>query len=188
VVDRSKRYVCMWVLSLLLAACAEGESARPDYASGLDDTERTVADLDDPELSQICETYDVYVDTYVSFEAIAYVACLPGALVLSNDVDSCERRLGACMDLFPEPIEVKARVETQEVCFDDLRQCEASVAQLEGCVNVNLDRLLEISQWSCELFDDSETRAQARQMQDTVAVCSELGPACNRFATSIGPD
>lgn len=180
-----------WVFGLsasVLLACAEGTSDRPEYTTGIDAPEQEVSTLDDRQLETVCESYDVYVETYVDFDTIAYVACLPPALVLSGSQDECERRLDACMGLFPDPISIGATLQSQELCVRDLQECNATVAELEGCVNVNLDGFLDISDWSCALFGDAEAVASARKSMDSVRVCSELNDACNRFAKVRGPE
>lgn len=170
-----------------LTACAEGASDRPAYTTGIDAQDQNVASLDDTQLEAVCESYDVYVETYVDFDTIAYVACLPPALVLSQTREQCEQALDTCMSVFPKPIQVSGMVRSQELCVEDLQQCNATVAELEGCVNVNLTDFIDVSDWSCDLIGDADAVAMARESMDTVRVCSDLDDACNRFSMVTAP-
>jgi len=170
-----------------LAGCAEGENDRPDFTTGIDAQDQSVATLDEMQLEQVCESYDVYVETYVDFDTIAYVACLPAALVLSPTRELCESALERCMSVFPKPIRVSGTVRSQEVCAEDLQQCNATVAELESCVNVNLNDFLDVSGWSCDLIGDARAVDMARESMDSVRVCADLDDACSRFATVQAP-
>jgi hypothetical protein len=93
------------------------------------------------------------------------------------------------MDLFPEPIEVRANAQTAELCVAQLASCQASVADLEGCINLNLDLVFEIlDDWSCALYGDPQVEQQAQRMMNVVEVCADLDAACNRAATPLAPD
>lgn len=174
----------------LLASCGDDDGGRPRYRVDVDGdvaTSAPVSSLDDAQLERVCESRDVYVETYVSFEAIAYIACLPPAIVLGGTEEGCSRRLADCMELFPEPIEVRATVESTELCVEQLRQCDDSIADLEGCVNVSLDLVLDIiDNWSCRGLDDDRIAEAARAM-DTVSVCAMVDSPCAE-AVAFGPD
>jgi hypothetical protein len=129
------------------------------------------------------------VSTYLDFDAIAYVACIPGAIWLTNTADACRANLADCMSRFPKPIKIDANVSaSQQACVTNLAQCQATVAQLEGCVDVNLDRALSIVDvWTCDRVGDM----QVRQMADpasTALVCTDVNAACNHFSDVNGPD
>jgi hypothetical protein len=179
----------MFALASIASACGDDDDGgRPRYQTGIQASPSTgVSDLGDRDLDRICESLDAYVETNIDFGTIAYISCLPQALVLSggNRAD-CERRLDACTELFPEPVVIRAQIRDREVCYSDLRSCRASVAELEGCVNVNLDLALDILDWSCSGAGDADLREQAARV-DTVTACADLDAACSRFAT-IGPD
>jgi hypothetical protein len=184
------------ILTLLLvlgatAACGDDDDeGRPRYRIDIDaPTGSEVSDLPERDLDRICESFDVYVDTNISFDAIAYIACLPQAIVLSlGDPDSCQQQLESCTDRFPKPVEVEAQVRNRTVCYSTLRECRASVTALEGCVNVNLDLALDIlDNWTCRGAADDDLRDRAERAMDTVSVCADLDAACTRFANP-GPD
>lgn len=179
----------IYLLAFLVLGCDDDDEGRPIYRSGVEvEVSSPVAGLGNGELQQICQTLDVYVDTYVSFEAIAYIACLPGAIVLGGGPQGCERLLDQCMDGFPEPIQVQAELQNAEVCYTDLQSCQASVEELEGCINLNLDLAFEILEsWTCSGAGSEDLRAEAARAMDTASVCADLDAACNRFAT-LGPD
>ncbi|MGD8863610.1 MAG: hypothetical protein PVI30_26585 [Myxococcales bacterium] len=188
----------MFILRLTIAlvlfyamACGDDEAQRPAYRADVPENvsrdTQPVSTLDDAQLERVCRSYDAYVQTWVSFESIAYIACLPPAIVLGGSPQGCEQRLDECMALFPEPIELDVQAQVGQVCVDRLGQCDASIAELEGCVNVNLDLALDIvDNWSCRGVDD-DRRAEAARAMDTVAVCAEVDDPCAE-AVAIGPD
>jgi hypothetical protein len=180
---------CALVLSALGCGDDDEGSSRPRYASGVNDTNAGVSTLDTSDQRRICESLDAYVQTNISFDEVAYIACLPAAIVLGGSPEGCEQQLDDCMALFPEPIEIEARLQDQQVCSNSLVQCEASVAQLEGCINLNLDLALDIiDNWSCNGAADQDQREAAARAMDTATVCADIDAACNRFASLEGPD
>jgi hypothetical protein len=176
-------------IALLCLACDDDDDTRPRYRAEVDiDTRTPVSSLGERELERICRSLDVYVDTHVSFDQIAYIACLPAAIVLGGSRQGCEQQLDDCMALFPEPIEVQAQLRDTQVCYSSLSGCRASVSDLEGCINLNLDLALEIaSNWTCSGAGDDDLRAQAAEAMDTTQVCADIDAACNDFA-NLGPD
>jgi hypothetical protein len=177
------------LFALLCFACDDDDETRPRYRANIGvDTNIEVSSLDDRELERICRSLDVYVDTHVSFDQIAYLACLPPAIVFGGSERGCEERLDSCMELFPEPIAVQAQLRDAEVCYSSLVGCRASVSDLESCINVNLDLALDIADnWSCSAAGDDDARSQVAEAMDTVDVCADLDQACNDFA-NLGPD
>jgi hypothetical protein len=178
------------LLLVLSAACDDDDEGRPRYRIDIGSpNDAEVSDLPEEDLDRICESFDVYVDTNISFDAIAYIACLPPAIVLSlGDRDSCQERLDSCTSNFLKPIEVEAQVRNRTLCYSTLRECRASVTSLEGCVNVNLDLALDIlDNWTCGGAADDDLRDRAARAMDTVSVCADLDAACARFANP-GPD
>jgi hypothetical protein len=176
-------------LLCLAAACDDDDDGRPRYRADVTvDTTTPVSSLDDGELERICRSLDVYVDTHVSFDQVAYIACLPAAIVLGGDAAGCEAQLDDCMALFPEPVAVRAQLRDTQVCYSSLTGCRASVSDLEGCINVNLDLALDIADnWSCSGAGDDDLRARAAEAMDTTSVCADIDAACNDFA-NLGPD
>ncbi len=187
----------MFTLRISLAAmmvcilgCDGDDDARPRYRANVTPAignTTQVSMLEDDELQRVCRSYDAYVETHVSFEAIAYVACLPTAIVLSASPEGCERRLDDCMALFPDPITVSVETGDTRICVDSLRECNASIAEFEGCVNVSLDLALDIvDNWTCRGIDD-DRRAEAARAMDTVSVCAQVDDPCAQ-AVAFGPD
>lgn len=174
------------VLSVALLAC--DEDRRPRYSSGVDE-QTPVSDLSDDDLRQICSSFDGYVNTYVDLSAVAYIPCLPVAIVTSVSSEDCENRLHDCVSLFPEPIRVVARAQSDEVCFENLETCTASVGLLEDCVNVNVDLALTVfDRFSCDRAGDPNYRSSVQPMADLVNVCADVNDACNTFADVQRPD
>jgi len=176
-------------LCLLLVGCGDDDDGprRRIYSSGVGGSIE-ITTLGDNDLAQICETFDVYVEANVGFDAIAYATCLPGAILAGGDEKGCNALLDECMDGFPEPVTVQAQLQDQELCFDSLLDCQATVAELEGCINVNLGFVLDaLDAWSCSGVDDEDLRAAAAKAMDTANVCADIDAACKRFAV-LGPE
>jgi hypothetical protein len=178
----------------LLAGCGDdddGGAARTAYVSGVKPptSTATVSTLDEGDKRRLCTSLDAHVQANVGFDAIAYAACLPAAIVLGGDQKGCEARLADCMDDFPDPVVVDAHLQDESVCFRDLDQCKATVSALETCVNVNLDLVFDIlDNWSCAGANNAADRKAATNAMDTANVCADLNAACNNFATLTGPD
>lgn len=181
------RFFSVFMVSALLFGCGDGSETRPRYSSGVAG-DAQVSTLDDTQQRELCESFDVYATTYVDLEAIAYLACFPAAVFTTATPEACQSALDQCVAAFPDPITVTATAHSEQLCFSTLDQCNATVAQLEGCANVNVDRALEIYRtWSCGRVTDPEFRSQAEAMNDLVNVCADVDAACNRFA-EVGPD
>lgn len=182
-----------WVVGVIaagtaLVGCDDDDRRRP-YESGVDGGTAPVADLSDDELRQICSSFDGYVNTYVDLSTVAYAACLPLSIVSSLDSETCEYNLDQCVQRFPKPVTVVARSQSDEVCFDNLKDCQATVAQLEGCVNVNVNVVLDILEnISCLRAADPEYREMVRPMTELTTVCADINAACNQFADVQAPD
>lgn len=184
------RTIALLAVLCFAYACDDDDDERPRYRAGVDvEISAPVASLGEREYERICRSFDAYVDTYVSFEQIAYISCLPAAIALGGDEQGCAELLDDCMAGFPEPIAVQARLRDTEICYSSLSDCRASVGELEGCINLNLDRALDIADnWSCSGADDEDLRAEAVRAMDTADVCADIDSACRDFATLAGPD
>jgi hypothetical protein len=182
------RNATIWGLCLcsLLAGCGDDDDARAPYQSGIT-VSAPVATLDTRQLQQICSSFDAYVDTNIGFDQIAYIACLPAAIVLGGTKEGCAQQLDACMAAFPQPVGVQAHVHDPDVCFANLQQCQASVSALENCVNVNLDVAFDVLGWTCSRAGDADLQKAAARAMNTAQVCGHVDAACNQFAT-LGPD
>lgn len=172
--------------TLVLAACGDDDDARPRYQTGITVT-GPVSGLNNGQLQQICSSFDAYVDTNVGFDQLAYIACLPPAIVLGGTKEACAQQLDACMAAFPQPIAVQAHVHDPQVCFANLQQCQATVSVLERCVNVNLDLAFEVLDWTCSRAGDADLQKAAARAMDTANVCGQVDSACNQVAT-LAPD
>ena len=174
------------VLSCVAAGCGSSDSGRGRYVSGVDGN-RDVSTLDTMAKQQLCATFDTHVSTYVDLEAVAYVSCIPAAIWTSITPAACSQKLADCMAIFPKPITVDATLHSDNACFASLAQCQTTVAQLEGCVDVSLDRALSIlDTWTCDLAGNPGSRQVAAPTPDT-RVCTSVNAACNQFA-AIGPE
>lgn len=182
-------------LSVSLGCGDDEDEARPRYNSGVTTTGASgaggstivVSDLGEDDKSQLCASLDAFVQANLDFDAIAYTACLPAAIVLGGSEQGCEMHLQNCMSVFPPPIMIQAQLQDEEICFRDLDQCNATVAALETCVNVHFDSIWDVLGWSCAGANSTSTRQAAERAMDTLNVCADLNAACNNFAV-VGPD
>jgi hypothetical protein len=169
----------------MASGCGDDDGqTRPAYTAGVSTPTVTVSGLDDTELQRVCESLDVYVDAEISFDSIAYIACLPQAIVLGGGTKAgCESQLSQCMSVFPEPITIKAKLEDQNVCFSNLRACNATVSALERCVNVNLGVAFDVlDNWSCSRAGEEDLQRAAARAMDTATACAQIDAACQDFA------
>jgi hypothetical protein len=186
-VSMRKVAISIIVIGQLVVACGSDNSTPPRYVTGVT-ASGPVASLDNGQLQQICSSFDAYVNTNIGFDQIAYIACLPPAIVLGGGTAGCKQQLASCMAAFPPPVSVQAQVHDPQVCFQNLQECQASVSALENCVNVNFKTALDIlDNWSCSSVNDANVQKAAAHAMDTVNVCGQADAACNRFAT-LGPD
>jgi hypothetical protein len=175
------------VLALVAVGCDDDDQrSAPAYQSGVD-ADAPVAQLDDEEKRQICRSYSGYVDAYVGFDQLAYTACLPLSIVFGGGSrESCEAFLADCMESSRTPlvsVQASGQGLDEEVCFDNLEQCNASVAELEGCVNVNLGFFINILEnFSCRSAEDRNRVDEVERLMDTAMVCSTAGSSCGGFA------
>jgi hypothetical protein len=182
--------ICLLALSSAVVGCGDDDDeGRPRYRSNVSVTTNTpVADLDDDDLREICASFDAHVQANVDLDVVAYAACLPGAILSSADEATCEAELQRCKDDFPDPITINARLEDETVCFSSLRACNASVADLDTCINVNLDIVYDLfDSLTCGGTSDREAQ-EAADRANAVNVCADISAACNDFANVRGPD
>lgn len=166
----------------ILVGCGDADQDRPRYIAGAASSTEVSA-LDERQLADVCETFNVYVDTYVDLDAIAYTACLPLALATSANAQQCETNLSNCMAAFPEPIAITT-MGTVEACTDDLRDCAATVGQFESCVNARVD--LAVGNYSCSGAGDS---GYVRELDSLAAVCTDIDSLCDQYEQQYaGPE
>ena len=178
------------LLLAILAGCGDDdEGDRPRYRSDVSvSTDTDVSDLDDNDRQQVCASLDAHVSANVNFDVVAHAVCLPQAILFGGDQDDCERQLDECVADFPDPVAIAARFEDETVCVNNLRACDQiSVADLDACVNVNLDFVYDIiDRLSCGGLSDAE-RNDAQVAMDTLSVCANVDAACSDFVNVTGP-
>jgi hypothetical protein len=178
------------LLLTILTGCGDDEDGdRPRYRSNVTVSSDTdVSGLDNDDRERVCASLYAHVDANVDFGVVAYAACLPESILLAGNQGECEARLSECMNHFPEPVTIAARFENPTVCVSNLRACDGvSVADLDACVNVNLDILYDIfDSLSCGGLSDAE-RNDAQAAMDTLNVCAVASAACSDFVSVAGP-
>jgi hypothetical protein len=185
-----RAFISSVLLLTILSGCGDDEEGdRPRYRSDVTvSTDTDVSDLDDDERQRVCASLDAHVNANVDFGVVAYAACLPESILFAADEDDCEQRLADCMDAFPEPVVIAARFEDETVCVSSLRACDdISVADLDACVNVNLQIVYDIfDRLSCGGLSEAE-RDDAQAAMDTLNVCGSASAACGDFVNVAGP-
>jgi hypothetical protein len=190
--NRNASLVFSVILATALAACGDGDKPRRPYktdVNGVMDTQM-VNTLSDQQIMQICGQFDAYATTYVDLDAVSYLACLPTAIFTSPTKEICQQTFASCRAAFPKPITVTVTAHDTQMCFQSLKDCNATVAQLDGCANVNIDQALAVyGNWSCDFVGNPQMKLMAQQVMtgNTVSVCTSVNAACNQFA-AVGPD
>lgn len=165
--------VCAAALSLL--ACGDDKETRSPYSSGVQG-QGPVSNLNDDELAKLCRSYDAHVNVNIGFDAVATVVCLPQALLFGGDQAGCRRLMAECKANQPPPVTATVRVTDERACVQNLRQCNQTVASLEGCINVNLTAVYNlIDGLTCGDYGSNRAR-----MADLVNTCVDTG--CKQFA------
>lgn len=164
---------CLATLPLL--ACGDDDETRAPYQSGVQGT-APVSSLNDDDLARLCRSYDAHVDVNLGFDAVATVLCLPQALLFGGDREGCQQRMAECTADLPPPVTARVRVTDERQCVANLRQCNQTVASLEGCINVNLTSVYRLID-SLTCGDVNTPRAA---MADLVNTCVDTG--CRQFA------
>lgn len=165
--------------ALPLAACGDDDDGRPaPYQSGVQ-ASGPVSDLEDKDLQRICNTFDTHLDVSLGYDAIAHVLCLPQALLLGGSREGCEKRMADCKRDLPPPAMISVAINDNRTCVNNLRQCNATIAQVEACVNVNVDWAFDIvKSFTC----GDVANEQRRQVANGAAGCVNVSPGCERFA------
>jgi hypothetical protein len=163
-------------VALPLLACGHDDETRSPYTSGVQAT-GPVSTLDDSDLTKLCRSYDSHVDVNLGFDVVATAACLPSAILLGITYEGCQQRMAECKRNLPPPVTASLRVTDERACVANLRQCDQSVASLEGCINVNLDSVYRLID-SLTCGDVNTPRAA---MANLVSACANASPGCTRF-------
>jgi hypothetical protein len=163
-----------------VSACGDDDE-RSGYRTGVRDDTATVSTLGDADKQKICRSLDAHLNVTINFEEAARLACLPPSILLSSSREDCETRLAACVANAPAPLRVRADAMNQQVCYDSLAQCNASVGDIEGCVDVSLDAALDfLERVSCARYSDANVRSTATTMQSARS-CAEISATCDDF-------
>jgi hypothetical protein len=182
--SRTARASSALVLSGCLFASACGkDNDETIYSSGLDE-DKPASTLSDDDKRQFCSGLDNHVDVTVGFQEISRILCLPAAL-LSGSRAGCEQLLDSCSRNSANPITVQVRQSHEQVCYDSLSSCEASVSTLEACVNVNVSAVRSVLESiTCARFGDQDAIQRTSAVMDTAAGCASSSRACDA-ATDI---
>jgi len=176
----SRTRACATALGLfagLLTSACGNDDPKPVFSSGLDDT-KPASTLNDDDKRTFCRTLDAHVDVTIGFEEIARLVCLPGAL-LAGTRQGCEDVLDTCMRNAPSPITINASASREQTCFDDLDSCEANVATLEACVNVNVGAVRQLLEnISCARFGDPKVDRDLTEAMQTAGTCGKASASC----------
>jgi len=171
-----------WALG---AGCSDSDD-RPDYEINVDAGQQTpVSALDDDQLRDVCGSYSTYVETEISFDVIAQALCLVRAQLTTLSPDACEEAYTECLADAPSPVSIRAEIESGTLCTSALSQCRATVAQLEGCVNVKLDALVQVLDLLACPGASAETRDMAADLMTGVSACADVDARCTDFTQPV---
>lgn len=144
-----------------------------------------VNQLDDSQLQTICDSYANYVEADVSFDTVSHALCLVSAQLASFNPETCQAVFDDCIAGAPDPISVRAQIEDGKTCTGTLRNCDATVDQLQGCLNVQLDTVVGlIDSLACAGAND-QSRAMASDLNGGVSACANLNGQCTQFADPV---
>lgn len=159
----------------LLSACADSE--RPGYviSASTADSSAEVSTLDDGQLDEICESYTAYVDAEISLDVISHTACLALAILSTFTPGTCEETYMAC-------VEGDSLIQIDAGFSGDcrtLRSCDATVGELQGCLNVRTDVLVDIiDRLACG--GDVESTDAAEEWMGA-STCAGFNDSCTEF-------
>lgn len=170
------------LLALASSSCSEDDDdAPPPFVSGVVATYAPVSTLSSDEQGRLCRSYGAHLSSSVGLDLVAQAVCLPQAILLGGSREGCQRRLSACTSEVPLPVRIDAQLSNTRVCTANLAQCDLTVRELEGCINLRLDWVYElVSDLSCAGAGDPDTRARADAMRG-IAVCAGAKAGCQRF-------
>jgi hypothetical protein len=169
--------------ALAFTACGGDGRDPPPYQSGVE-SDAPVSQLSSTQKQQICQSYGAYVKANVNLKQLATAICLPSSLLtvgLTGSEEDCEKFLDDCSQHLLSG-DLQARVDDPQACLASLDRCDAQVAELEGCVNVNLSFPLEIlERLSCRHAGQQDAIDAARDV-DTASVCAQPDQTCAAFS------
>lgn len=173
---------CFFSYLLVTAACRNDDGPSP-YVSGVQEP-GPVSDLDRADLEQLCRSFEAHVNLNLGYDALAHTLCLPQAPLLSADRASCQRRFDDCTRDLPPPIQLQIDLYDDRTCVNDLRACDATVAELEGCANLSVDWVYRVLQTvTCA---DAGNAGGRTLVQNGASACLNTSPGCRRFVEVMG--
>jgi hypothetical protein len=177
-----KPFPCLAVCaSFLTCACndRDDEGTTP-YRSGVN-ASGPASTLGTADQQRLCQSLDAHVRVTLGYDTLALALCLPPAVLLGESTADCEQRLADCKGDLPPPAELEVRISDPQTCLASLRQCNLSVAALEGCVDVNLDWIHRLVEGvTCGSSNDARVRQMAAS-RDAVSACVNANAACQQW-------
>ena len=169
-------------LALLSAAC----SGDPVFVSSLDDKDATIADLDEPELVQLCDEATSFLLDNGAAQSAARIACtINGQNAAGGDAEdyACERAYAQCM---LQASVVIAGISPSDICSEiQGADCQIAVENFEACVgplNTELESVAD--NLTCE-SDPASVLNAFITVQDNLGNCQELLDDCGEVFGNI---
>ena len=160
-----------WSLACVVLVSGCGKTADGGAGGdGASDGERPLAGLSDEEISDVCEELGSFYDDVAS--AYERGICVVESLGITSDDAECEAAVEDCVDEL-EIVSMSVNECTEAL---DFRGCEATVAELNDCVDASREQVERIAALqSCE---DGQEHGASEEWFDDVPACERLADRC----------
>jgi len=188
-------------LLLLAVACGNDKSGTPVYSSGVDaGADASVSTLNTDQRQALCSSREAFVQTNVNLDVVVQAVCLTSALIVGGTPDDCQATFDRCVANNGSDVGFGLNVGvtfngpgsnnnvSSVVCAQQLADCNASVSDLEGCVNVNTGIVYRIlDTLSCRGAGQADTTNEAKTLRSNMGagVCSSVGTRCGGFGEPL---
>ncbi|MEC8049494.1 MAG: hypothetical protein VX210_01790 [Myxococcota bacterium] len=180
--DRRQQAIIILILALVGSAC----SGDPVFVSSIDDKDASVADLDAPELVQLCDEATTFLLDNGAAQSAARIACtVNGQSAQSSATDdyACERAYAQCMI---QASVVIAGISPNEICAEvQGADCQIKVEAFEACVgplNTELESVAD--DLTCDSDPASVLNAFVT-VENNLGNCQELFEDCGEVFGDI---
>jgi hypothetical protein len=190
-----KAFVCSFLVCAV--ACGEDNGKTPVYTADVDaGADASVATLDDSQRQQLCASRSAFLQTNVNADVVVDALCLASAIIVGGTPEECNATYTRCRDNRGTGLGVGLDISltgndgspsnlSTVACAQDLADCQASVRDLEACVNVNTDIVYTIlDTLSCRSAGNPDTTQEAQRLKGA-GVCTKVGTSCGDFGDPL---
>jgi hypothetical protein len=178
-------------------ACGDDDNKTPVYTSDVDaGADASVATLNDGQRQQLCSSRSSFLQTNVNADVVVDALCLASAIIVGGTPEDCNvtynkcranngTGLGVGLDISLTGTNGSDRNLSTVACAQELADCQASVSDLEACVNVNTDIVYRIlDTLSCHNAGDANATQEAERLKGA-GVCTKVGTSCGDFGEPL---